>query len=134
MNDMAKPQSSPFDRFVGERVREARLANRLSQKELGDLLGVSFQQIQKYESGVNRVAGARLERMVTALNRPLHYFFPNASDARSRADPLMSQFISSKEGLELARKWLRMPQAARRIILDMIDHISKSSAQESQTR
>jgi transcriptional regulator with XRE-family HTH domain len=117
---MVKPKVTDFDRYVGERIREARLSNKMSQTKLGELLGVSFQQIQKYETGKNRAPSSRLELMVTALNRPLMFFFPNPTDVRTTADPLMSQFISSKIGLYVAQNLPRLSPAMQTAIVTLI--------------
>jgi transcriptional regulator with XRE-family HTH domain len=116
-----RPKVTDFDKFVGERIREGRLDIQMSQKELGELIGVSFQQIQKYETGRNRVSGARFELLVSALRRPLAYFFPSTTDVRSIADPIMSQFISTKRGLEMAKKFPRLPAAAQGVVMKVVD-------------
>jgi transcriptional regulator with XRE-family HTH domain len=67
--------ASAIDRYIGARMREQRLALNVSQAELGEKLGVSFQQIQKYESGVNRVSAARLYSICKALNVSLSSMF-----------------------------------------------------------
>jgi transcriptional regulator with XRE-family HTH domain len=67
--------ASAIDRYIGARMREQRLALNVSQAELGEELGVSFQQIQKYESGVNRVSAARLYSICKALNVSLSSMF-----------------------------------------------------------
>ena len=67
--------ASAIDRYIGARMREQRLALNVSQAELGEELGVSFQQIQKYESGVNRVSAARLFEICKALNVSLSSMF-----------------------------------------------------------
>jgi transcriptional regulator with XRE-family HTH domain len=117
---MGKPRVTEFDQYVGERIREARLDIKMSQKELGELLGVSFQQVQKYETGANRVSGGRFERLVTALRRPLTYFFPSATDVRSTADPIMSQFISTKRGLDMAKNFPRLRPTMQDALLKVV--------------
>ena len=111
------------DRYFGERIKEARLAAKLSQAGLGELIGVSFQQIQKYERGTNRVNGARIGRLVTALNRPLAYFFLNITDVR--ASPLLSSFLTSKEGQRIAELWPRLTPADRLAAVKMIEHLAR---------
>jgi transcriptional regulator with XRE-family HTH domain len=71
-----------IDRYIGQRIREARIAAKLSQDDLGNMLGVSYQQIQKYESGQSRIAGVHFGRLVSALNRPMPWFFPNSTEVR----------------------------------------------------
>jgi transcriptional regulator with XRE-family HTH domain len=91
--------TTAYDRYVGERIKEARLAAGLTQEDLANMLGTSYQQVQKYEKGRNRVAGGRIDRMSTALNRPISYFFPNANDVR--AVPQLSAFLATKIGQQL---------------------------------
>lgn len=124
---MPRTSLEHFDKFVGERIREARLANKLTQRGLSELLGVSFQQVQKYETGANRVATARLDLLTVALNRPLRYFLPGSYDVRAHADPIMSQFIASPEGLALAQSWPRVPVAARRGLVGLIEALAKKT-------
>ena len=71
---------------LGKRIRLRRVEQKISQAELGDKLGVSFQQVQKYEKGVNRVGAARLQQIATALDVPVTFFYDGAARrARSRA-------------------------------------------------
>jgi transcriptional regulator with XRE-family HTH domain len=112
------------DAYLGQRIREARIATGMTQTELGELIGVSYQQIQKYEDGHNRVNGGRIGTLVTALNRPLSYFFPDATDVRSIADPIASAFMATKDGQKIATKFPRMPMRAKRAVMDLIDVLS----------
>ena len=105
------------DKYIGQRIREARLARGLSQEDLANMIGTSYQQIQKYENGKNRVHSARIERLVSALNRPLAYFFPNATDVRSTS--ALSAFLTSKDVHELARLWPYLGQSDRKLVLSI---------------
>src|SRR5260221_12434683 len=67
---------------LGKRIRLRRVEQRISQAELGDKLGVSFQQVQKYEKGVNRVGAARLQQIATALDVPVTFFYDADGKAR----------------------------------------------------
>jgi transcriptional regulator with XRE-family HTH domain len=89
------------DRYIGERIREARIAGKISQEDLADMIGISYQQVQKYETGKNRVNGARFDRLCTALNRPLSYFFPNSADIRDTSG--LSAFLTNRKVQELAK-------------------------------
>ena len=115
---------TPQDRAIGERIREARIAGGMSQKELGGLLGVSYQQVQKYENGKNGVRGGRIEGLVTALNRPINYFFPNATDVRVTAEPEVRQFISTQDGHWVASNWFLMSHEARGTVRKLIAHLA----------
>jgi transcriptional regulator with XRE-family HTH domain len=105
------------DRYIGERIKEARIASKMDQKDLAELIGVSYQQLQKYESGKNRINGARIELLVTALNRPLTYFFPNATDVRMRIDPLLNAMMATKDGQQLVHAFSRIASPKRRRIV-----------------
>ena len=72
-------RSLQFDRDLGQRVRLAGLANGMSQSTLGDAVGITFQQIQKYEKGSNRISAGRLSQVATILNVDINYFFDGAS-------------------------------------------------------
>ena len=113
-------RTTPGDRFIGNRIREARIANGQSMKELASILGCSWQQVQKYEVGANRVNGARFDLLVTALRRPMSYFFPNATDVRFLADPTTDAMMATKEGQELAKAFARLPTLPdRRLVRDL---------------
>lgn len=71
----------PTDIHVGRKVREARAAKGMSQEQLGKILGVSFQQVQKYEKGTNRIGSSRLYDIAKALDTPVTYFFDGIEDA-----------------------------------------------------
>jgi transcriptional regulator with XRE-family HTH domain len=116
---------APEDVYMGERIREARIALRMTQKEVAGLLGTSYQQLQKYESGQNRITSARVGQLVSVLRRPLTYFFPNATDVRARAEPGMSRFVSTPEGHLIAECWDQIEPPIRRSIVDLITRLAK---------
>src|SRR5262245_4851795 len=113
-----------LDGFICERIREARLAQKMTQKEVAELIGVSYQQMQKYERGTNRLPLGRVDGLVTALNRPLAWFFPNATDVRATADPLVAKFITSKDGYQLASNWFRVPPKFRDLVLELVEQLA----------
>ena len=113
------------DAYTGERIREARLAIDMSQDELGKALGVSFQQIQKYEKGVNRVSLNRCEEIASILKKPVSFFLQNGDDVRTKADPLLTKFITSKEGLTVASVWLTMSPLTRDHMLGLMKQFVK---------
>src|SRR5665811_2340774 len=94
---------------LGKRIRLRRVEQRISQAELGDKLGVSFQQVQKYEKGVNRVGAARLQQIATALDVPVTFFFDDdglgkrANDGKREVESLL--FIDSAFSLRLLRAY-----------------------------
>jgi transcriptional regulator with XRE-family HTH domain len=110
-----KVRTTQHDVYIGERIREARLAKNMTQKVLADLIGVSYQQLQKYEHGSSRIASGRLGLLSTALNRPLVYFFANVTDIRTSGDAILNAILISKEG-KLSRS--HSPDSASRQIGD----------------
>ena len=87
---------------LGKRIRLRRVEQKISQAELGDKLGVSFQQVQKYEKGVNRVGAARLQQIATALDVPVTFFYDGDGKAREVESLL---FLDSNFSLRLLRAY-----------------------------
>src|ERR1700677_4898264 len=102
---MPKKQANPIDAQVGNRVRIKRMLIGMSQEKLGDMLGLTFQQVQKYEKGVNRIGAGRLYEISRILGVPIDFFYegvaPEGSVSDSSAAPVM-EFVSSGEGLQLS--------------------------------
>lgn len=117
---------NPTDVYVGSRVRMRRKMMGLSQEKLGDKLGITFQQIQKYEKGTNRVGASRLQAMAGALEVPISYFFPDSqagstSGMREDGSAFMMDFMSTSEGLDLSRAFVRITNAKlRRKLVELI--------------
>ena len=114
---------NPTDVYVGSRVRMRRKMLGLSQEKLGEKLGITFQQIQKYEKGTNRVGASRLQAMATALEVPVSYFFPDAvasqgNGLQEEGATFMMDFLSTTEGLELSRAFVRIrnPKVRRKVL------------------
>ena len=113
------------DLYIGQRIREARLACGQSQDVLAKALGVSFQQIQKYEKGTNRVSLVRCEQIAKVLDKPVSFFLSSVDDVRTKADPLLSRFISTKEGFQVASKWFEQSPNTRNHMLGLITQYVK---------
>lgn len=110
----------PTDVHVGKRIREARIAKGMSQTELGRLLDVSFQQIQKYEKGTNRLGASRLWALATALNLPLPYFFDGLGDSARPEESDEAEL--SRKAISTAAKLHRLQnETLRRQIIGLID-------------
>jgi transcriptional regulator with XRE-family HTH domain len=115
---------------VGQRIRARRMAKGMSQTELGDLLGVTFQQVQKYEKGVNRVGAGRLVRVADALDAPVSFFF-GATDVESDDTRTILGFLDTSYALRLLRAFSRIPQGeVQRAIVDLVERIAPASDQE----
>lgn len=121
----SKKKPNPIDVHVGGRIRLRHNMLGLSQEKLGEHLGITFQQIQKYEKGTNRVGASRLQAIASILEAPVAYFFedaPGGSPAEGFAEENQTSyvvdFLSSSEGLMLNRAFARIgdPKVRRRII------------------
>jgi transcriptional regulator with XRE-family HTH domain len=115
-----KPRVQPLDALIGRRVRLRRIALGISQETLAGALELSFQQVQKYEKGRNRIAAARLAQIAACLGVPAAFFFdgqPGSSQDDGPPDPV-ARCLASTDGLALARAFARIedPALRRRII------------------
>lgn len=120
-----KKKPNPIDIHVGARIRLRRNMLGMSQEKLGDHLGITFQQIQKYEKGTNRVGASRLQAIASILEVPVAFFFEDAPGnpgvtglAEENATTYVVDFLSSTEGLRLNRAFVRIsdPKVRSRII------------------
>lgn len=95
MSDDRKTKGGPtaFDRALGGRLRRLRLNRNLSQDELAKALGISFQQLQKYESGANRMPASRLKKTADILNSPVSYFFDSIRTDAGKRQEMTRKFI-----------------------------------------
>ena len=121
----SKKKPNPIDVHVGGRIRLRRNMAGMSQEKLGEHLGITFQQVQKYEKGANRVGASRLQAISSILEGPIAYFFdgaPGETPAEGFAEDSQTayvvDFLSSTEGLTLNRAFSRIgdPKVRRRII------------------
>ena len=130
---MAKPavnkkSTNPVDHHIGLRIRSRRLALGKSQEWLGDQLGLSFQQVQKYENGVNRVGGSRMMQIAGALQTEPSFFFegspafdaagaPRKMNGKRTSDDPLDSFLATRTGVELARAFVKIKKSSRRALL-----------------
>ena len=96
-----------IDTYVGSRVRMRRLMLGMSQERLADQIGVTFQQVQKYEKGTNRVAVGRLKRIVKILEAPIQYFFDESDDTQADGAAILES-VNSARPLRLVRAYSRI--------------------------
>ena len=129
---IAKKAPNPTDKHVGARVRMRRMMLGMSQEKLGDALGLTFQQVQKYEKGANRIGASRLQHMGQILQVPAAFFFDDAPDiftgkdsgAKSHSPAYVSEFVSSSDGLALVRAFMRIKSPKlRRCIVNLVEQI-----------
>jgi transcriptional regulator with XRE-family HTH domain len=125
-------RANPMDAHVGSRVRLRRMLLGMSQEKLGEQLGLTFQQVQKYEKGVNRIGASRLFDLAQVLSVPIQFFYDDAppSDDVAMLQPGMSDkpqegfvidFLGSREGLELNKAFVRIADPkVRRSIVELV--------------
>lgn len=121
---------NPIDQHVGKCMRARRAALRMSQTDLGKEIGVTFQQVQKYEMGINRVAASRLQRLADALGVSVEFFFEDAAasqrhEASSSQLKFVHNFISSDEGIALVRAFARLDTETKRCIVHLVEEIAR---------
>jgi transcriptional regulator with XRE-family HTH domain len=127
-----KKAPNPIDKHVGRRVRMRRKMLAMSQEKLGAALGLTFQQVQKYENGTNRMGASRLQQMSHILQVPVEFFFegaPNASapngSGNASSVAQIDDFISNSDGLRLIGAFMRIDNAAvRRRIVMLVQEIA----------
>ncbi|MEX6509243.1 helix-turn-helix domain-containing protein [Jiella sp. M17.18] len=126
---MARTSSDDADVMIGQRIRARRLALDMSQTVLGEALGVTFQQVQKYEKGANRVPAGRLQRMAAVFNVPVSFFF-ESSQVEKIDDGGLSAFTSSREGRDLNRAFAAIGgRDVRRRVIRLVEAIAAGEAE-----
>lgn len=132
-----KKVSNPVDVHVGARVRMRRMALGISQEKLGEALGLTFQQIQKYEKGANRIGASRLHAISLILDVPIQYFFDQMADGQSpnKATENMpseivnvTDFVSTSEGMDLNLAFTKIKdKTTRRRLADLIRSVAEEN-------
>lgn len=129
MNTTTKKRPNPIDIHVGSRIRLRRNILGISQEKLGESLGITFQQVQKYEKGTNRVGASRLQAIASILNAPVAFFFEGAPGEDGQAatglaeegSAYVTDFLNSSEGIQLNRAFVRIHDPkVRRKVLDLV--------------
>jgi transcriptional regulator with XRE-family HTH domain len=128
---MIKKAPNPIDKHVGSRVRMRRMILQMSQEKLGDALALTFQQVQKYEKGTNRIGASRMQQIAQVLQVPVSFFFEGApgacvpQDGEPSSPSFVSDFLASADGLALSRAFTRLKDAKlRRRIVDLVEEIA----------
>jgi transcriptional regulator with XRE-family HTH domain len=131
---IAKKAPNPTDRHVGARVRMRRMMLSMSQEKLGDALGLTFQQVQKYEKGANRIGASRLQQIAHILQVPVSFFFDGAPNvpgqtsdgfAEAPSPAYVADFLATSDGLALTKAFMGIKDAKlRRRIVDLVQQIA----------
>jgi transcriptional regulator with XRE-family HTH domain len=138
-------RANPIDIHVGSRVRFRRMLLGMSQEKLGERLGLTFQQVQKYEKGINRIGASRLFDLAQVLGVPVQFFYDEAPMPEARRIALAGlpgrpdehsivEFLRSRDGLELNRAFVRIADLkARRAIVELVRTLANDVQAEAAT-
>jgi transcriptional regulator with XRE-family HTH domain len=138
-DDKGSRRANPIDIHVGSRVRFRRMLLGMSQEKLGEKLGLTFQQVQKYEKGINRIGASRLFDLAQVLGVSVQFFYEEAPTAEARVlasdsaadgpdEHSIVEFLRSRDGLELNRAFVRIADLkARRAIVDLVRSLANDA-------
>ena len=117
----------PVDVHVGKRVRHRRWMVGMTQQQLADKVGIKFQQIQKYETGMNRISASRLWDISDALGVSISFFFEGLDARAPAADELAGDIMADKEAMMLVRSYYAIPEPQRRRLFDLAKVLSDAA-------
>ena len=117
----------PVDVHVGQRVRQRRWMIGMTQQQLAERVGIKFQQIQKYETGTNRISASRLWDIAAVLEVPVSFFFEGLAGQLVDAGDARGDVLTDKEALELVRAYYSIPEAQRRRLFDLARVLSDAA-------
>ena len=128
---MANKAPNPVDKHVGSQVRMRRKMLGMRQTKLGDQLGVTFQQVEKYEKGMNRIGSNRLQHLSHILQVPVSFFFEGAPhlpgqtkrNGNAPSPAYVADFLASSDGLALTKAFMRIKPRLRRRIVELVEEI-----------
>ena len=118
------------DVHVGQRVRQRRWMLGVTQQQLADQVGIKFQQIQKYETGANRISSSRLWDIAHVLDVPVAFFFEGLEGHHRDAQDTRGDVLTDKEALDLVRAYYAIPEAQRRRLFDLAQVLSDTRAEQ----
>ena len=127
----------PTDKHVGTRVRMRRLMLGLTQTELANALGITFQQVQKYEKGVNRISAGKLQNISSLLQAPIQFFFESlpvqSNKPAKKSDPFLlsniSQFMATADGVSLAKAFTQIKSPTlRHCIVSLAEELTSKAS------
>ena len=137
---LPKKQANPIDGQVGSRLRLRRMMIGMSQEKLGEMLSLTFQQVQKYEKGVNRIGAGRLFEIARILGVPIQYFYESVTEqlastpgfAERDSQPVL-EFVSSGDGLQLSLAYMRIKDPkVRKRVLDLVKSLAEDTSESAK--
>ena len=133
INTVRKKALNPIDQHVGKRVRMRRMMLAMSQANLGNALGLTFQQVQKYEKGTNRIGASRLQQISRTLQVPVAFFFEGAPSVAGTTEPTemapspayVTDFLATSDGLALTKAFMRIKNTKlKQRIVELVEEIA----------
>lgn len=130
---MPRHSQNPIDKHVGNRVRMRRKMLNMSQQKLGDAIGLTFQQVQKYEKGTNRIGASRLQQIARVLSVPVPFFFEGApnppgmpqGNGPAPSPAYVTEFLATTDGLALSKAFSRIKSASlKRSIVRLVEELA----------
>ncbi len=119
--------TNPVDVHVGQRVRQRRWMMGITQQQLGDHVGIKFQQIQKYETGASRISASRLWAIAAAMVVPVSFFFEGLHGQAPDTGEARREIVNDKEALKLLRAYYAIPENQRRRLFDLARVLSEAA-------
>jgi transcriptional regulator with XRE-family HTH domain len=123
--------ATPVDVLIGQRLRTRRMEQGISQSDLAAPLGVTFQQVQKYEKGVNRIGASRLQAIANILETDMEYFL-GKSNAKPAAPSKLSAFMSTKDGVAIVSAMMRLDEPHRRGVILLARTLAGAYGEEAE--
>jgi transcriptional regulator with XRE-family HTH domain len=125
---MPRSRIDPTDKHVGNRVRMCRVMKNMTQQRVAELVGLTFQQVQKYEKGINRISAGRLQHLSQIFQVPVPFFFADGLDITiKKPEPIsdyVHDFLATRDGIELAKEFSRIQDRnVRRAIVGLVEQI-----------
>jgi transcriptional regulator with XRE-family HTH domain len=117
----------PVDAHVGKRVRHRRWMIGMTQQQLADKVGIKFQQIQKYETGMNRVSASRLWDIADSMGVTISFFFEGLAEVDGVKPATGTDMMAEKEAMDLVRSYYAIPEAQRRRLFDLARVLSEAA-------
>src|SRR5450631_1419958 len=130
---MPRGALNPIDKYVGNRLRMRRLMLEMSQTDIADALGLTFQQVQKYEKGTNRIGASRLQHISQILKVPVSFFFEGAPNMPGHAGmgeapspAYVNDFLATSDGLSLTKSFIKIKSSKlRRRIVELVEQMAE---------
>ena len=115
---VSQSHKPPVDKTIGMRLRARRMEMKITLQELGDALGISSQQVQKYEQGVNRIGPSRLIQLANVMGCSMAYFLPD-TDGKQPATSKFAEFLATKDGVEINEAMMKLNEIHRRGVIEL---------------